>query len=194
VAGQGGTSATQGEIKVASYIYVVDERTNSCFVGGQPVTRPGEGSCMLLQVKSAEAMDHIVSRIVNQSEPNGIKVLRIMGHGYVIDINGRYGINVDGPGTGAGQLGAEGINPAMVSKFAPLKGRFAPGARIEFHTCKLGDPTCQIGLEGMVRCSNWLQTLADTLGVPVIAGEDFQYADSNWLFEGHTIRYSPTKK
>src|SRR5262249_53434453 len=130
-------------------------------------------------------------RILNWVEPSGIEALRIMGHGYVTDMSGIPSVTGPGPGTGDGQLGAEGLNVNMVPKFAALKGKFDPLGRIEIHSCKLADPTCQVGVKGMVRCSQWLQSLADTVGVKVVAAEQLQYADANWIFEGPVVTYRP---
>ncbi len=73
-----------------------------------------------------------------------------------------------------------------------LKGLFAPGGRIELHSCKFADPTCQISLTGNVRCSDWLRQLADAVGADVVAAEQIQYAEGKWAWEGPTVTYSPT--
>lgn len=172
---------------MAKYIYVWDER-----VKWKAMTKAGDNNCMLLKVKETDAMSNIVSRIVSYVEPGGIEVLRIIGHGYVTDLTGVLKTQVWGTGTGTGQLGAEGINVHMVPKFHALKGLFAPGGRIEFHTCKLGDPTCQMSLKADVRCSDWLQQLADAVGADVVAAEQIQYIDEKWAWEGPTVTYSPT--
>src|SRR5262249_54268015 len=125
---------------MAKYIYAIDER--SSFWGSGAGTRPGDNNCMLLKIKKTESMSSIVGRILNYVEPTGIAVLRISGHGYVMDLSGNpVTKGIDGPGLGHGQLGAEGLNVNMVPKFAALKGKFAPGARIELHHCKLADPS-----------------------------------------------------
>src|SRR5262249_16471375 len=113
---------------MAKSIYVWDERVTK--PGWNVVTKAGDNNCMLLKVTAKDAMSNIVSRILSYAEPSGIEVLRILAHGYVIDLNGQYKIDAEGPGTGEGQLGAEGLNVHMVPKFSPLKGKFAAGGRI----------------------------------------------------------------
>jgi hypothetical protein len=175
---------------MARYIYVWDERVKA--PGWSPVTKRGENNVMLLKVTEKDPMTAIVSRIVNWADPTGILVLRVLAHGYVQNITGLPpGVSVPPLGLGHGQLGADGLNANMVPKWAALKGKFAPGGRIDLHHCALADPGCQLTLKGVTLCSDWLMNLADALDVPVTAAEQVQTADANWDWEGPTHTWWP---
>jgi hypothetical protein len=177
---------------MAKYIYVWDDRVNQ--KGWSPVTKRGENNVMLLKVTATDPMTSIVSRILNWVEPTGMEVLRILAHGYVTPINGLPpGVTMPPIGDGHGQLGAEGLNAGMIKKWLPLKGKFAPGGRVELHHCALADPKCQLSLKSNVRCSDWLYQLTDALDVPVTAAEQIQSADDNWQYEGPTHTYWPKR-
>jgi hypothetical protein len=175
---------------MAKYIYVWDERVTKKGWGG-PVTKRGENNVMLIKVTAKDPMSAIVSRILNWVEPTGIEVLRILAHGDGDWIPGHPEIPPLSSGTG--QLGAEGVTPQMISKWAVLKGKFAPGGRVEMHHCLLADPRCQVGLKGNVRCSDWLEKLADAIDAPVVAAEQIQWADAEWKYEGPTHTYWPKR-
>jgi hypothetical protein len=177
---------------MAKYIYVWDERVTQ--PGWSPVTKRGENNVMLLKVTAKDAMTSIVNRILGWIEPTGLMMLRILAHGYVQEIKGLPpGVTMPPIGLGHGQLGAEGMNAGMVPKFAALKGKFAPGGRVELHSCALADRSCQLSLKGITYCSDWLLKLADAIDAPVTAAEQIQQADANWNWEGPTRTYWPKR-
>jgi hypothetical protein len=178
---------------MAKYIYVWDERVNQ--LGWSPVTKRGENNVMLIKVTATDPMNAIVNRILGWTEPAGLLVLRILAHGYVQPIPDLpWGVTMPPIGLGHGELGAEGLNAAMIAKWAALKGKFEPfSGRVELHNCALADPNCQTSLTSNARCSDWLEKLADAIDAPVVAAEQIQRADDAWNYEGPTRTYWPKR-
>jgi hypothetical protein len=169
---------------MARFVYVLSRDVanmfNTCttpancpeYYNPKPITKPGESSPAVYIVEYKTMMDEVVREIVQMAKPDGMKILRICGHG-------APGVLKLGPGVCLFDI--------TVDRFKALNGLFLKGGRIELHSCFVaGQPNASAS-----GSAGWLTKLATYAGVRVLAGEIKQKADRNWDWEGPVHTFYP---
>jgi hypothetical protein len=148
-----------------------------------------------LVVTPQMSMPQVISAILGKLGPNRLDRLAIFAHGYV-----RYHdqtlqmSNVGGFGV---QLGKEDLKFGTVDQFARLKGRFAPGGRIDMFACQVADTAAP---DGPARSGAALMSrLAAVTGVAVRASDSVhKYQHNAYLgtidrgdWEGNVFLFKP---
>ena len=105
------------------------------------------------------------------AKPDGMKILRISGHG----------------APGIVTLGRDSLFDITVDKFKALKGLFVKAGRIELHSCQAGADANTVARYS----AGWLTKLATNTGVAVMAAKKVQHVDRNWEWEGEVYTFYP---
>jgi hypothetical protein len=157
----------------------------------------------LLPIWEASSPDTYFGAIADAAQAMGqLSRLIIFGHGRVANAAVPTGITRVTTGI---ILGASDITASNASMLRPLRGRFTRDAQAELWVCEAAAAGTEGGQSGVILC----QSIADALGVPVVAGtisQEFTTVDQveapggGWQstaqflpWEGATVRFTPRR-
>jgi hypothetical protein len=157
----------------------------------------------LLPIWEASSPDTYVGAIADAAKSMGrLSRLIIFGHGRVVNAAVPKGVTRVTTGI---IIGAEDLTASNASKLRSLRGRFARHAQAELWVCEAAAAGAAGGQSGVVLC----QSIADALGVPVLAAtsaqeyttvDQHEAPDGGWQstaqflpWEGTPIRFTPRR-
>jgi hypothetical protein len=157
----------------------------------------------LLPILEASPPDAYFGAIADEAKSMGrLSRLIIFGHGRVV--NAAVPTGVTHVTTGI-IIGASDLTASNASMLRGLRGRFAPHAQAELWVCEAAAAGAAGGQSGVILC----QSIADALGVPVLAGtiaQEYTTVDQQEIpgggwqstaqflpWEGTTVRFTPRR-